>query len=322
VKRRNRWRFMRSAEPKRPWNVARRRAHGERFLRMAGAADVAGARALWKDPATDVSRRCLAARAMGLLGKHGPRWLAEGVDDDDSPLGRVRRHATGDAQRRRAAESRHREQEEATEKMRRLGAGSIAEIATILQDTQAACERRTAAAAVLGALRCRDAVDTLIEALAEGELTLSWTCMRALLDIGSRRGSRRLIQIVRGKYPLPARQEAIYTLWHLYELRAEPLFIQVSAALDREEEYTRDMATEALGNTCLRPRTQKALAERLFDPSPSVRYAALCACGGTRLNGRYPGLIHRALVAKLNDPDRVDDNRVIAKFAAELLGRQ
>jgi hypothetical protein len=305
------------------WNVARRRAQGERFLRMVGAADVAAARALWKDPTTEVHRRCLAARANGLLGKHGPSWLAEGVEDDNSPLGRARRHGTRDAERRRKAESREREKEAAAEKMHQLDAGSITEVLAILQDTSAPSERRIAAAAILGALRCRDAVHPLIEALAEGESNLSWACTRALLDIRSRRGARRLMQIVRGKSPLSARQEAIYTLWQLDELRAEPLFLHICAAVDREEEYTRDMATEALGNTALRPRTQRALAERLFDPSPSIRYAALCAC--SRMNRNYgpcefPGFLRRALEAKLDDPDRVDDNRIIAELAAELLG--
>jgi hypothetical protein len=180
-----------------------------------------------------------------------------------------------------------------------------------------------AAATILGGLRCRDAVHPFIEALAEGESNLSWACMRALLDIRSRRGARRLMQIVRGKYPLRARQEAIYTLWQLDELRAEPLFLHICAAVDTEEEYTRDMATEALGNTALRPRTRRALAERLSDPSPTIRYAALCAC--SRMNRNYvpcefPGFLRRALEAKLGDPDRVDDNRVIAELAAELLG--
>src|SRR5450755_4756684 len=93
----------RYAEPKVSWNTARRRAQGERFLRMAGVPDVATARALWKDPSTELHRRCLAARANGLLGKHGPSWLVEGVEDDESPLGRARRHGTRDAQRRRDA---------------------------------------------------------------------------------------------------------------------------------------------------------------------------------------------------------------------------
>lgn len=306
------------------WNVPRRRAQGERFLRMAGAANMDEARALWKDPNTEVHRRCLAARANGLLGKHGPSWLAEGAEDDDSPLGRARRHGTRDAERRREAEGLLQEREGAAEKMRQLGAGSIAEVAAILQDSSAPLERRVAAAAVLGGLRRWDAVEALVEALAEGHQLLSWTCMRALVDIGSLRGSRRLIEIARGKYPLPARQEAIYTLWQLDELRAEPLFIQLCGAVDTEEEYVRDMATEALGNTCFRPRTQRALAERLFDPSPSIRYAALCAC--SLMNPRcgsshaFPGIIRRALIAKLDDPDSVDGDRVIAELAARLLG--
>jgi len=36
---------------------------------------------------------------------------------------------------------------------------------------------------------------------------------------------------------------------------------------------------------------------------------------------KIPGLLREALEAKLTDPDKVDDDRVIAKFAAELLGR-
>lgn len=302
----------------RHWNVTRRQAQGERFLRMAAAADVAAARALWKDPSTPVHRRCLAARAIGLLGKHGPSWLAEGVDDDDSPLGRARRHGTSDAERRRAAESRTREQEEAAQKTQQLGASSLSNVIGILQDQSENAERRVEAAAILRGLRCRDAVEPLIEVLAEGQQALSWMCMSALTTIGSRRGARRLIQIAGGNHPLPARQEAIYTLWHLRELRAESLFIRVSSALDTEEEYTRDMATEALGNTAWRPRTQRALSERLFDPSVSVRYAALCAAG--RVDSQTRSCLRDAIIAKLADPAKVDDNRVIAALAGQLLG--
>ena len=287
---------------------------------MAGAADVAAARALWKDPDTNVHRRCLAARAIGLLGEHDASWLAEGMKDDGSPLERARWRGMMDAQRRRDPEGR----EGTAEKMRQLGAGSIAEVMAILQDSSKASDRRIAAADVLGGFRQRDAVHALIETLAEGEVNLSWACMRALVDIGSLRGGRRLIEIARGEYPLPARQEAIYTLWQMDEARAEPLFIHLSGAVETEEEDLRDMATEALGNTCFRPRTQRALAERLFDPSPSIRYAALCAC--SLMNPRcgsshaFPGIIRRALIAKLDDPDSVDGDRVIAELAARLLG--
>jgi hypothetical protein len=312
----------RYVKPKVRWNIPRKRAEGERFLRMAGAADVAEARALWKDPTTGVHRRCLAARANGLLGKHGPNWMAEGVEDDDSPLGRARRHGTRDADRRREAEKQAGAAAEALEQMRQNGIHSATEALRVIQDRSARAECRVVCADALGKLRKRDCVPALIDALGEGDLKLSYACMSALLNIRSRRGARRLIEIAGGRYPLAARQEAIYALWQLDELRAEPLFLRICAAVDSEEEYTRDMATEALGNTALRPRSQRALAARLFDPSPSIRYAALCAC--SRMNRNYgpcefPGFVRRALEAKLNDPDRVDENRVIAELASELV---
>jgi HEAT repeat protein len=256
------------------------------------------------------------------LSKHGPTWSAEGVEDDDSALGRARRHGTRDAERRRDAENRMREKEEAAEKMRQLGASSVADAIRIAQDRSESPDRREAAVAVLGGLRYRHAVGPLIEVLSEGQEKLSWMCMWTITTIGSRRHARKLMDIVRGNYPLPARQEAIYTLWRLREVRGEPLFIQVSAALDKEEEYTRDMATEALGNTWRRLSTQRALAARLFDPSVPVRYAALCACSMMSPQPyAFPDFLRRALVAKLADPAKVDDDRAIAELAARLLGR-
>jgi HEAT repeat protein len=114
-----------------------------------------------------------------------------------------------------AAERRVREQEEATQKTPQLGASSLSNVIGILQDHSESTERRVEASAILRGLRCRDAVEPLIEVLAEGQEALSWMCMSALTAIGSRRGSRRLIQIAGGNHPLPARQEAIYTLWRL-----------------------------------------------------------------------------------------------------------
>jgi HEAT repeat protein len=290
---------------------------------MADVADVDAAAALWRDATTPVHRRCLAARAIGLLGTQRPKWMVEGVKDDESPLGRARRHGCADSQRRRLAELRARQKEESFEKMRQLGTQSVSGVIRLLRDRTVPQEKREAAASVLRGFRCRDGIETLIEVLAEGQQRLSNACMWALKDIGSLRASRRLMQIVRGKYPLAARQEAIYALWQLREKRAEPLFIHLCGALDTEEEYTRDMATEALGNTARRLRTQKAIRERLFDPSVSVRYAALCACGSVDHYGlhAFPEFLREALEAKLTDPEKVDDNRVIAQAAAELLGR-
>ena len=293
------------------------KGRGEKFLRMAGAADVDAARALWKDPATPTHRRCLAARAVGFLGKHGPSWKVEGVEDDCSPLGRARRHGARDAERRKEVEDQFQQREVAVAKMTELALASIPEVIRLLQNRSETLKRRIVAAQVLEGFRCREGVDALIETLAEGDQRLSWQCMWALTRIESRRGARRLIEIARGPYPLPARQEAINTLWQLNESRGEQLFIRLSAAVETEDWYTRDMATEALGNSWRRPRSQRAIAERLFDPCVSVRYAALCACRGVNAE-TLPSLRH-ALEAKLSDPEKVDDNRVIAVLAADRL---
>jgi len=288
---------------------------------MISATDVAEARALWKNPETPIAQRCLAARANGLLGKHGPSWRVDGVpmDDHDSPLARARDHGTRDSQRRRSAEQRSLAAEEAAGLMGNFGIPSAADAMSVVQERSETIQKREAAAGILGKLKCKDAVGPLIEALREGDQRLSWMCMNALTAIGSRRYARRLMDIVRNDYPLAARQEAIYTLWHLGELRAESLFIQVSAAIDKEEEYTRDMATEALGNTWWRPTTQRAIAKRLFDPSVSIRFAALCAV--RTVNAQTLCCLRAALVAKLKDPDRVDDNRVVAQQAEALLNQ-
>ena len=289
---------------------------------MIGVGGVRAALAIAEDSTAPVHRRCLAARAIGLLGDDSAKERLDAWDPrDDSPFGRACRHADSDWFRRRDAESRLARKQTASETMNRFAWTSAAEVMAALEDRSALSVQREAAAAVLGGLRCRDAVATLIEALAEGQPNLSWTCMRALAEVGSRRRSRKLAEIARGNYPLAARQEAIYTLWRLRETRAESLFIRLSAAIDTEEAYTRDMATEALGNTCLRRTSQKALALRLFDPSPSIRYAALCACSMMLPQPfPFPGFLRHALLAKLEDPARLDANRVIATLAARLLG--
>lgn len=143
----------------------------------------------------------------------------------------------------------------------------------------------------------------------------------ALRRIDSRRASRGLMAIVRSNRPFRARFEALYTLWDLRDRRAEPLLIQLCRATETEDEQMRDVATEALGRTADRLPSQRALAERLFDASASIRYAALCACSGMYPHPYpFPGFLKRALEAKLSDPDRVNDHEVIAELAAQVLG--
>ena len=138
----------------RHWNVARKREQGEKFLRMAGAVDVDAASALWRDPNAPAGKRCLAARALGLLSKHGPKWMVEGVEDDESPLGRARRHGQADFQKRRLAEILEQQKQAAIDKMRELGTESVAHVIRLLLDPTVQQEKREAAAYILRRLRC------------------------------------------------------------------------------------------------------------------------------------------------------------------------
>jgi hypothetical protein len=226
---------------------------------MAGVADCDQARTLWRDTNAPVHRRCLAARALGLLAKHGPSWLVEDAKDDESRLGRARRHASKDNQRRRLAESKALQKEEALDKMRQLGAGSVADVIRILQDKSASSETREAAAYILRRLRCRDAVEALIDALGEGHERLSDVCMEALTAIGSRRNARRLIDIVRGDHPLPARQKAIYTLWQLQETRAEQLSFASALPWIRRRSIRETWRRRPLGIPRSAPRRKERL---------------------------------------------------------------
>ena len=102
---------------------------------MPGAAAIEAAGALWKDLSAPVLQRCLAARAIGLLAKHGPSWRVKDVaiDHNASVLARARNHGTPDASRRRLAEERSRKIEEAAQKPLQVGAASAAEVIRILR---------------------------------------------------------------------------------------------------------------------------------------------------------------------------------------------
>jgi HEAT repeat protein len=288
---------------------------------MAGVENLDAAAALWTNVDAPTAQRGLAGRAIGLLGELGPEWIFP-VDevDDHEPLSRTYSRACRVSVRRSLAKPDITHREEAEAKMAELGVRSVDDAIALLLDPSANEQDRESAAVILRGLRDRRAMLPLIEVLAEGHKTIAWLCMSAITHIGSRRGARRLIGIARSSDSLTARQEAIYTLWMIGETRSERLFIQLSAAVDTEEEYTRDMATEALRNTWRSPRSQRAIAARLFDPSISVRYSALCAV--IEVNERTLPCLREALQAKLDDPARLDEDRVVAELAAELLARE
>jgi HEAT repeat protein len=93
----------------------------------------------------------------------------------------------------------------------------------------------------------------------------------------------------------------------LNETRAENVLIRIGEDLAGEEEQTRSMAVEALGNTANRLATQLALQRRLFDSSVGVCYSALCALSFLSFSspGTLPLFLKRALSAKLQDAARL-----------------
>jgi HEAT repeat protein len=191
-------------------------------------------------------------------------------------------------------------------------------ILTLLDSSQRT-EQRSEAATRLGGIRSREAVVPLIETLATSEWRMAWACSHALIDIGSRRFGRKLIAVVNSASDDPVRQAAIYAIRMLRETRAEDTLIKVAANLKGEEEVTRSMAVETLGFTIRRRKSQAALAVHLFDPSAHVRYSALCALSLFPEHLPYPLFLERALIAKLDDPEHVDDHRVISDLARQIL---
>ncbi|MBN8731134.1 MAG: HEAT repeat domain-containing protein [Acidobacteria bacterium] len=310
---------MRRLYPKsfKRWNRERRRSLGERFLRVIGASDLDAARAILLDSSQSEHTRCLAARALGLLGgKEVLDELREVNPRDESALASACIHAMADWVRRGFADISAEARDKALLEIENAGAPSLQRLIASLRDRALPVEERITAAEILGGLRCREAVPAFCEALAEGEPNLIWRCGHPLRDMQCRSATKPLIAIAKENHPLLARQEAIQTLWFLRDARAESALIRISRSIESEEEYTRDRATEALGSTNHRKASQRAIADRLFDPSVSVRFAALCACPSDQ---PLPEFLHRALVAKLTDPDRVDEHRVIAQVAANIL---
>jgi hypothetical protein len=113
---------VRRLKRSRSWNVARKREHGERFLQMTGATNLADAASLLGDGSAPIHRRSLAARALGLSGDEAARQILSANDPgDDSPLGRACYRAIDDWFETRRARDRMRQKEEALASRRQLG---------------------------------------------------------------------------------------------------------------------------------------------------------------------------------------------------------
>lgn len=311
---------MRRLPRHKPTNLARRREQGERFLRMAGVASLAEAEVVLQDPTAPVQRRCLSILAIGLLEDEAERvWnLIQTVTHKDRSLRRACRRADSWAYDVDSARLNDEYRQRTHQKWETLGV-SHANALAILQDQSASVESRSAAAEILGQVRSWESISALLDVLEQGEELLPWACSHALIAIRSKRHMRRLLAILRRSTSLNVKKAAIYTIWCVGEQRAAETLIFVGANLKGEQEGTRSMAVEALGNTVKQHRSQKALAKHLFDPSVDVRYSALCAL--SRLQPPLPEFLQAALRAKLDDPAKLDEERVVATLARQILTR-
>ena len=117
------------------WNRQRRRALGERFLRVIGASDLDAARAILLNSSQSEHRRCLAARALGLLGGKDVLDVLRAVNPrDESALASAYTHASMAWFRRRDSEFFSKSPEEALLAWEQAGRPSPQQLIAWLRD--------------------------------------------------------------------------------------------------------------------------------------------------------------------------------------------
>ncbi len=182
---------------------------------------------------------------------------------------------------------------------------SEATMLAVLQDPAEQTDRRLAAIQALSQLRSRSAILPLISAMREEPLANA--CAHALIQIGSRRHLRRLVQSLTASTPGFLKQEAIYCLWMLRDRRGAASLARIALDRARESDRTRLMAAEALGNNVRKPFIQRILAHAMLDPCLDVRKSALFALG--RLHDRpMLRVLRQATESRLQDPEVICDS--------------
>lgn len=264
-----------------------------KYLRWARGSDA-------RDPAVALWKRRYALRALGLAGEVS-------LDDEYEP-------ALRDAWAEAAYASQdHRSEAHKKELQARLETSSPARLLAILYDLNVPLERRDLASELLGLLAPHGMGPQLVAALAEGRI--SWMRWIDIAQLDEHQSVKPLLQLLRTTSDETLQLAAIQALWHgRQDRRIGPALIYVSKS-PRYSENIRSLATEALQAAGPGKAVIRALGERLFDDSVDIRYSALCAIGTLGVAGQ----LSNELRQKLNDPARLDDERVVSKKAAELL---
>lgn len=166
----------------------------------------------------------------------------------------------------------------------------------------------------------RTELEPLLAALASATEPLEfWEAAKQIGYLKFRQATRPVKRIVMEAADADRRAAGLHALWLLGDRRATPLLLRVAA--DRAaSENERMIAVEALGVSAGEPYVQTQLSRYLVDPSPMVRYSALCAAGAAWACGERIGQeLRHALQRATLDPTAVYEDGDIARFAAQLL---
>jgi HEAT repeat protein len=142
-------------------------------------------------------------------------------------------------------------------------------------ESRGSVEDRIKAFEIAGLSRTAGSLPFLIQALSEDDENVVWAAAHAVIDFGSRSATRPLIRLAVTASNRSSRQAAIYALGFLRDKRAEQFLIRILKDLN-EDEHTRSLAAEALGQVSRSSRSRKALLKAVHDSSVEVARSAQC----------------------------------------------
>jgi HEAT repeat protein len=161
--------------------------------------------------------------------------------------------------------------------MSEIGTSDIHDLRRFVSDTTKSIETRALAASLLGQIRDRESVRSLLSlGVIENDDALAWECLAAIGLVGSRKATRPLMRLIRETRSPLKRQAAVFALGLLADQRARTL-LEKTMLDPTEPSRTRGFAAEGLGVLRPNPRTVKRLQALLHDDDPHVQRSASCA---------------------------------------------
>jgi len=199
-------------------------------------------------------------------------------------------------------------------KMRELGAKDARDLLTTVSNSAIPIETRVAAIGTLGSLRARVPISQFLKVMSEPVPNLAWAIAHAIGEIGSRRFTRPLIELVRRTGDGASRQAAITALGDLNDPRAVPLLTGIVNDVSEREDI-RALAADALSLMANTKGTQAALIGLTRASSPALRYSGVCALSPWIANLR----VREALEARMEDRASVPNRESVGELARGIL---